>query len=188
MSRRLVEFLSEGLQLWVDKGELRFRAAKGKLTPDLRARLVTAKPELLEELDEGVRYGAVSLDQERLWYLDQLQPGRAVYNMPMAYRLRGDLDVAALERSLNRVVERHDSLRTSFGSVEGIPYQITRPSMNLELPVVDLTHLSGSDGQDELKNRLHEVAALPFDLGHPPMVRGIVVKVTGQEHVIANKG
>ena len=65
----------------------------------------------------------LSFAQERLWFLDQLAPGSTVYNMPGAFRLTGRLDIAALERSLNEIMRRHEALRTTFRSVEGSPHK-----------------------------------------------------------------
>ncbi len=83
----------------------------------------------------------LSFAQERLWFLDQLQPGSPVYNLPAAVRLRGRLDLGALRRSLQRVIDRHESLRTSFAVRGGRTVQIIVPELTLQIPVVDLRRL-----------------------------------------------
>ena len=80
-----------------------------------------------------------SFAQQRLWFLDQLEGGGAGYNVPAATRLRGPLEVDALERAINALVERHESLRTVFTLVDGVPHQVIRPPRPVTLTVVDLS-------------------------------------------------
>src|SRR5437868_14662269 len=81
-----------------------------------------------------------SFSQHRLWFLDQLAPGNSIYNIPVAMRLRGQLDVAAMERTLSQIVRRHQSLRTVFSQVEGQLQQVVVPAEDLALPVTDIRH------------------------------------------------
>src|SRR5438874_11635856 len=80
-----------------------------------------------------------SFAQQRLWFLDQLEGGGAVYNVPVATRLRGPLDVDALARAINMLVERHESLRTTFTLVDGVPHQLIRPPRRVPVGLVDLS-------------------------------------------------
>ena len=80
----------------------------------------------------------LSFAQQRLWFLEQLEPSRAVYNLPLAWRFSGALNVSALEQSLDEMVRRHEILRTTFPSVDGQPVQVIAPELALPLPVVDL--------------------------------------------------
>ncbi len=89
-----------------------------------------------------------SVAQERLWFLDQLEPGSTVYNVPGALRIRGPLKVAALEQSLNEIIRRHEVLRTTFSSAEGRPVQTISSSLNLSLPLVDLTDSPSQELED----------------------------------------
>src|SRR5215204_7529094 len=77
----------------------------------------------------------LSFAQQRLWFLDQLEPGSGAYNLPAAVRLQGPLDVAVLARALNAMVARHEALRTSFAAVEGRPAQVVAPALAVPLPV-----------------------------------------------------
>ena len=77
--------------------------------------------------------------QEGLWFLDQLDPGRSVYNVPQVWSLAGPLDVAALARSLQLVVDRHDALRATVGMADGRPYQRIRDALEVGLPVIDVS-------------------------------------------------
>ncbi|HAN91024.1 MAG TPA: non-ribosomal peptide synthetase, partial [Nitrospira sp.] len=83
----------------------------------------------------------LSFAQERLWVLAQLDPEGVAYNIPIALRVTGPLDVAALERSFNEVVRRHESLRTTFQSLNGVPVQVVASSLTLTVTVIDLQHL-----------------------------------------------
>jgi hypothetical protein len=85
----------------------------------------------------------LSFAQQRLWFLNQLEPENPAYNIVTLDRLTGPLDCAALEQSFNRIAERHEVLRTTFESGQGQPRQRIVPALTLTLPVVDLTHFAG---------------------------------------------
>src|SRR5215475_335111 len=92
-----------------------------------------------------------SFAQQRLWFLDQWVPGSRVYTIPIAGRLTGRLQVAALERGLNEIVRRHEVLRTTFvSSDEGQPLQVITPTLHLSLPVVDLRALPETQREAEV--------------------------------------
>ena len=125
-----------------------------------------------------------SFSQQRLWYLDQLDPGRASYNMPIAVRLLGRLDVAAMERALNEIVRRHEVLRTTFESRDGMPYQIIAESVYLPMGVEDLTAIPEEQRGPQAVQRIREEAQRPFDLGRGPLVRAGLVRLGEQEHIV----
>jgi aspartate racemase len=124
-----------GVKLAVDGERLRVSAPGGTLTPDLQAELAQRKAEIMAFLrplgfssdsDSPTmrpveRHGPLvtSFAQQRLWFLDQLEPNSAAYNIPAAYRLFGPLAVTALERAINEIVRRHEALRTTFAMVDG---------------------------------------------------------------------
>ena len=115
----------------------------------------------------------LSFAQQRLWFLDQLDPGSPLYNIPAAVRLRGPLDLAALERSLNAIVQRHEALRTTFETVDGRPRQVIHPRMPVTLTVIDLRRQPADAEQREakLRRQLAEEAMTPFDLAAGPLLR-----------------
>ncbi len=86
----------------------------------------------------------LSFAQQRLWFLDQYEPGTPVYIIPSAVRLKGALNVPALERSLSEIVRRHEALRTTFAVIDGEPFQVIAPALPVSLPFLDLTDRSGS--------------------------------------------
>src|SRR5512140_969866 len=111
----------------------------------------------------------LSFAQQRLWFLEQLDPGKPTYNLQYAARLRGPLDIAALDRSLAAVIRRHDALRTSFAEHHGETIQRVRPELDLPLIVEPVERGAGPDHLDQgigqrLGKRLREEAARPFDL------------------------
>jgi amino acid adenylation domain-containing protein len=128
----------------------------------------------------------LSFAQERLWFLDRLRPGEISYNLPFALRLRGALDVDALERSLSEIVRRHDALRTVFAEVDGTPLQVISPFGGFRLPVKDLSHLTSADREAEVQRELvaESGAARPFDLSAGPLFRASLLRLDAQEHVL----
>jgi amino acid adenylation domain-containing protein len=126
----------------------------------------------------------LSFAQQRLWFLDQYEPNSPVYNVPGALRLRGFLDVAALKRSLDGIVRRHEALRTKFSMVEGEPLQVILPSLSVSLSVVYLTDLSESEREDEARHLAAEETRRPFDLAQGPPVRMMLLCLAENEHVL----
>jgi amino acid adenylation domain-containing protein len=126
----------------------------------------------------------LSFAQERLWFLDQLEPGSTVYNMSGALRLTGRLDIDALERSLNEVVRRHEALRTSFTTIEGAPRQVISAELLLVLPVIDLSDSPESAREDEARRQAAAAARQPFDLSRGPLLRATLLRLDEQEHIL----
>ncbi|MGD2146473.1 MAG: condensation domain-containing protein, partial [Anaerolineae bacterium] len=135
-------------------------------------------------LDSDVLVFPTSFAQERLWFLDQLVPAIPVYNIPAALRFEGMLDVEALARSLNEIVARHESLRTTFSAVDGQPLQVVSPSMSIPLPMVDLSSLSEGDREAEARRLAGEEARRPFDLAEGPLLRAGLLRLGAEEHVL----
>ncbi|HEX7239255.1 MAG TPA: condensation domain-containing protein, partial [Longimicrobiaceae bacterium] len=132
------------------------------------------------------RTGALPLSfaQERLWFLDRLQPGSSFYNMPRALRLGGELDPRALEDALGEIVRRHEALRTTFAEVEGVAVQVVAPFGGFALPVEDLSGLEEGERVAVAKGRVAEDAARPFDLERGPLFRAGLLRLEAEEHVL----
>jgi amino acid adenylation domain-containing protein len=126
----------------------------------------------------------LSFAQQRLWFLEQLEPSRAVYNLPLAWRFTGHLNVAVLKQSLGDMVRRHEILRTTFPSVDGQPVQVIAPELDLALPVVDLQALPPSEREADVQRLVTEDAQRPFDLARGPLVRATLLHVSGEEYVL----
>jgi len=113
----------------------------------------------------------LSFSQERLWFLDRLDPGSAVYNMPLALRVEGDLRVDLLRRCFTAIVQRHSALRTRFAAQDGRPRQIVEEPGEVPLPLVDLRGLAAEDGERQARQQMGEAAQVPFDLRTGPLLR-----------------
>ncbi|HEU4556927.1 MAG TPA: amino acid adenylation domain-containing protein, partial [Longimicrobium sp.] len=133
---------------------------------------------------ERARALPLSFAQERLWFIDRMEPGSTVYNMPMALRLGGALDQAALERSLSEIVRRHETLRTTFAEVDGSPVQVIAPFGGFAVPVEDLSALSEPDREAAVGRRAGEEAARPFDLSAGPLFHAALLRLGEEDHVL----
>ncbi|HEY0781429.1 MAG TPA: condensation domain-containing protein, partial [Thermoanaerobaculia bacterium] len=148
-----------------------------------------AIPLLPRDGEEPFRLVApLSFAQERLWFLDRLSPGGSAYNMPLALRLHGRLDVPALGRVFAPTVARHEALRTTFGEEGWKPVQRVAAPPSWRVPLIDLASLAfdaGSDGGPAEAVRLAAIlAGLPFDLATGPLLRTTLVRLAGDDHVL----
>jgi amino acid adenylation domain-containing protein len=126
----------------------------------------------------------LSFAEERLWFFDQLEPGSPVYNISAALHLKGPLDVTALHQSLNTIVQRHETLRTTFEALDGKPQRIIAPTLSLALPVVDLTMLPESERKAKTSQLAIEEAQRSFKLAQGPLVRTSLLELDWDEHTL----
>ncbi|MFD1547406.1 non-ribosomal peptide synthetase [Nonomuraea guangzhouensis] len=126
----------------------------------------------------------VSFAQERLWFLDQLEPGSVAYVMPVAVRLRGRLDVDVLARCFTEIVRRHETLRTTFPIVDGKPYQRVDEPALVRLPVTDLRELPAADREATVEARYRSEVGRPFDLTAEHGLRLALLRLADEEHVL----
>jgi hypothetical protein len=125
----------------------------------------------------------LSFAQQRLWILDQLDPGTPAFNLPAAARLKGPLDAAALARTLNEIVARHESLRTTFAMNGGTPVQVITPSLEVDLPLVDLSDTDPEQHEANVQRLANEELARPFDLSRGPLLRALLIRLEPEHHV-----
>src|SRR5947207_1016962 len=126
----------------------------------------------------------LSFAQQRLWFIEQLEPGSATYNIATAVRLTGRLEVGALERALSEVVRRHEALRTTFPTVAGVPVQRIGEAAALELAVTDLRGLAGAAREREVERLAAAAAQQPFDLAQGPLLRAGLLRLGAEEQVV----
>ncbi|HEV7474838.1 MAG TPA: amino acid adenylation domain-containing protein [Pyrinomonadaceae bacterium] len=133
----------------------------------------------------GERVGLpLSFAQQRLWFMDQLEPQRAIYNIPDSHYFEGPLNLEALERSLSEIVRRHESLRTTFQTIAGGPVQVIAEPQAVKLDVIDLSKLPAAEGEAEAQRLGDEEARRPFDLTRGPLLRVRLVRLADTEHVL----
>jgi amino acid adenylation domain-containing protein/non-ribosomal peptide synthase protein (TIGR01720 family) len=143
------------------------------------------RPVAQEPIPRVARGGELPLSfaQQRLWFLDHLEPGCPIYNVPAAVRLSGELDQAALVRSVQEIVRRHEVLRTRFTSKQGRAIQVIDAEAPLSLPLIDLRGLPENEREREALRQATELARQPFDLERGPLLRGCLVRVADRDHL-----
>jgi amino acid adenylation domain-containing protein len=184
-----------GVTLWYESGQLRYRAPKGVLTPERIAELRSRKDEIVAVLQSQLADALpltrrerktplpLSFAQERLWFVEQLDNLGASYNMPAAVRLEGKLDVTALERSFAEIVRRHESLRTRFPVIDGVPIQVVDPP-GFRLEACQLTAEDSGEREREAARRRDEEALRRFDLENGPLFRVTLLRLETERHVM----
>ncbi|MBA3945629.1 MAG: amino acid adenylation domain-containing protein [Herpetosiphonaceae bacterium] len=128
----------------------------------------------------------LSFGQQRLWFLDQLDPDSHLYTIASCWQMNGQLDVDALRRAFNMIVARHEVLRTTFQSVEGIPVQVVAPSRTVELPIVDLSMLAADECEAEVKRILNEASRHHFHLTYEPSLDVQVLRLEAEQHILVS--
>ena len=126
----------------------------------------------------------LSFAEQRLWFLDQLQPNSPFYNIPEFIRITGILHVDILEKCLNEIIRRHEILRTTFPTVDGKPKRVIASKARLDVEVVDLTRLERREQEGEVRRRAEAEARKPFDLAVGPLLRTHLLRLNAEEHVI----
>ncbi|ABW31352.1 non-ribosomal peptide synthetase [Acaryochloris marina] len=166
----------------------------------LRSRLSPAQRAQLDQRLRGDRSSAVNVNaiprrsttspsplsfaQQRLWFLQQLEPGQAFYNEHAALRLAGELNLAALEHSLNALVERHEVFRTRFDIVHGQPVQVIIPHLALSLAQADLQTVPAADQAEVVQRLSREQSHEPFNLEQAPLLRWLLIWLDEQDYVL----
>ena len=205
-ARSAAEFLNylreRDIIVQVSGENLRFNAPEGAFTPELRAELIAKKPEIIRFLQEAQRIASfvppsetppilpasrasvlpLSFAQQRLWFLEQFDPGRPTYNICPCFALRGAVNAAVLEASLNAIIARHEALRTVFPAADGQPAQKILPSVLAPFNSVSLTHLPTNERETEASRLLAEQTAKPFDLQTGPPIRALLIEFAPQDY------
>jgi aspartate racemase len=198
------ELLSElrelDIRLWVEGDQLRYKAPKDALTPERLAQLLEHKAAILTflqqaQMSEGSDLPTItkvsrkdalplSFAQQRLWFLDQLEPNSPFYNIPAAVRLQGDLNLEVLQQALDALVAHHEILRTNYISENGNPIQVITAPQSVELPINDLQQYGEAQQETQLQKLLQQESQRPFNLASDLMLRGCLLQLAPQEHVL----
>jgi amino acid adenylation domain-containing protein/non-ribosomal peptide synthase protein (TIGR01720 family) len=199
--KNIEEFLSYisslDIKLRINGDHLYCSAPQGVLTPDLSVQLQERKTEILKFLHNFVFSSTdspifpvsresnlpLSFAQQRLWFLNQLEPNSTAYNFPIAVRLTGILNVLALEQSLNEIVQRHEVLRTNFISVNGQPIQVINATSTLKLSVVDLQELPVEKQKVDVLRLVDKETQLLFNLARGSLLRVCLLHLSEQQYV-----
>lgn len=196
----IIEFVSYlnnlGIKIWLESGQLNYRAPKGVMNPDLKNQLLGRKSEILAFLEEAQtatdcsfepilsikRSGDLPLSfaQQRMWFLYQLESQSPFYNEGLQLRVAGVLNVEALQQSVNEIIRRHEILRTTFPAVDGKPLQVIFPSLAMNIPVLDLQGLEAA----EIQQIITKEARQPFDLSNGPLLRVTLLRLGPESHVL----
>ena len=164
-------FESPVLSHWAMRIEIAMRAEVGVQTPPLT------------RVERNVEI-PLSFAQQRLWFLDQLEPNNPFYNSSQAVRLSGELKKDTLQRTLSEIVRRHEVLRTTFKAVNGEPVQVIAAAAPVHLPEIDLSKLDGAEQQSMSQQLAQEEAGQPFDLSRGPLLRVKLLRGSASEHVV----
>ncbi len=127
---------------------------------------------------------SASLAQQRFWFVDQLTSNVALYNLCSAFRLKGDLDVDILQRSLNSIIARQESMRTSLRWEKDKPVQHVMTGFQFELPVVDLSHFDRAEREARLQDFFEQQTQQAFDISASPLFKAILIRMDAGEHVL----
>ena len=181
MFSRIRETLSADISLET----VLFNQTIAELAGEIQKHEHTARPDSLSirPLDRNGEL-PLSFAQEWLWLIHQVNPETAAYNLPAAVRLKGALQIQALEKSISEVVRRHEVLRTRFAERDGRATQIVDPAIPIRLPVVELGEIETEQREVEAQRIVTEDARLPFDLERGPLLRSFLLRLGPEDHVI----
>ena len=187
-----------GIKLWVEEGQLKFKAPKGALTPELKQNLIDNKQSVIDFLSEArvsegssessipkVDRGSViplSHAQQRLWFIEQLTPGSSTFHIPAALYLTGILDISALERAFLKLIQRHEALRTVFLLQGEEPTQVVREIEHFSIPFESLMDIAEAERLRAVKARVEKEVRTSFDLSIGPLIRARLYKLDDNKH------
>ncbi len=197
-----LELLSElrllGIQLSTDGEKLKCKAPNDALTPRLRSALADRKAEIITFLHQGEGIGStvepiptvsrdqdlpLSFAQQRLWFLDRIEPNSSSYNIPEAVKLAGTLDVQILQQALDAIVVQHEAIRTNYLTVDGNPIQVINPPTPVKVEILDLQQSPPTEQQASVQAYLYQASRKPFDLATDLMLRCCLVQLAPNQHI-----
>jgi hypothetical protein len=171
---------------------------EGRLTPDLAEEIAAHKPEIIQFIrevhaeteplarisrDEPLQ---LSFAQERLWFLNRLQPDSTAYNITAVAPIRGPVDSATLEQAANVLAARHENLRTAFTHQDGRPVVLIVADLKFTIAFEDLAYLSERERAAQLDTLVQRETSQPFDLTCPPLFRITLVRLGSEQHSLSS--
>jgi amino acid adenylation domain-containing protein len=177
ISERLAHLSEEERALLFEKLRRR-KEQEGRAVPGGDGQAIPRRPAALRN-----QPAPLSFPQQRLWFLDRLSPGDPSYNIGVTVVIDGPLAPAALHHAVQAVIDRHESLRTTFGLVDGTPVQIVAERLDVPLSVLDL-EAAGDPGHPEVMRACYQLVELPFDLAAGPLVRVALLRLGPLQHVL----
>jgi len=181
----LADLAAAGVQLWFEGDRLRFRAPKGALVPEQRDRLAARKTEIVTHLRHVAARAHVdhpmSASQQSLWFIHMQAPHSVAYHVTFFARVRGPLDLAALQQATQAVVDRHPALRTVYPVLDGVPCQRVHGLVTCEVHAVALPAAS----EEQLRAAVQADSERTFDLEHGPLIRVSVHSTSAEDHVLS---
>ncbi len=126
----------------------------------------------------------LSFAQQRLWFMEQLAPGKPFYNLPSALDIEGPLEAEIIKKSLNEIVSRHETLRTCFKNVDGEPRQVVLDAVEFEMPLIDLSGIPPEERSRKADSICAEEGVKPFHLSSPPLFRARLLRMNRLEHIL----
>jgi hypothetical protein len=201
----LADLSRQSIRLWLEGDRLRCSGPEAVVTEDLNAQLRARKGEIVAFLQQAQQlqqsgskspqmlpsqrpaHIPLSFAQQRLWFLHQLQPDSAVYNLPMAVQVEGFLEVAALSQSLNELLRRHEALRTRFVITDGQPAQVIAAPMPLNLEQLNLEHIdlqASANPEAAVRQAAVTAAQTPFDLSRDLPLRVTLLRLSETKSVV----
>ncbi len=199
---KVAEFLSYlnslDIKLWLEEEKLKYQAPQGAMTPEIKQEIGTRKPEILtflrsartpsKPVESVINPVArtedlpLSFAQQRMWFLYQMDQQNSAYNEALTIRLTGRLNIDILEQTINAIIQRHESLRTTFPMVEGKPIQKVAPSLKIKLLVVNLKDIP----QDQIDKQIIKELQKPFDLTQSPLLRCTLFDLGYENYILVN--
>ncbi|WP_199609981.1 non-ribosomal peptide synthetase [Flocculibacter collagenilyticus] len=178
-----------------DDNQLAFKAPAGALAGEFKQDVIAHKAELIAFLrgnhsDDGpsavtrAAHMPLSFAQQRLWFIDTLEDGSAQYNIPIAIKLTGRLNVAGLQHAINCIVARHEILRTCYGNNNGVGYQTVQQAQPVDIIDIDASQLSEQQADQQIKSLLADEVARSFDLKTDVMLRATLIRKADNEHIL----
>ena len=155
---------------------LLLKRLQGKKTGDSGGKTIEKKPQ------DGLL--PLSYAQQRVWFLQQLHPQNRAYNMSEAWRIKGPLDIEALQKAMRHVVRRHASLRTRFAVLDEEPWQLVEQAVEIDLSLTDISNLPRSERENELLELVVRQGSHDFDLQHAPLFRPFLIRLGEDEHIL----